>query len=74
MMRFTKHPVNPVREAAPMSRLDLYCSVDTCWQAFAPWWEREQLASARRQRQRATRLSPGEIMTILILILFQQSG
>ena len=33
--------------------------------------EREQLASGQRRRQRATRLSPSEIMTILIL--FQQS-
>lgn len=55
-----------------MSILDLYCSVDTFWQHFAPWWEREQLASGQRQRRRATRLSPSEIMTILIL--FQQSG
>jgi len=55
-----------------MSILDVYCSVDTSWQQFAPWWEREQLASGQRQRQRATRLSPSEIMTILIL--FQQSG
>lgn len=54
-----------------MSILDLYCSVDTFWQQFAPWWERELLASGQRRRQRATRLSPSEIMTILIL--FQQS-
>ena len=55
-----------------MSILDLYCSVDTFWQQFAPWWEREQLASGRRHRKRMTRLSSSEIMTILIL--FQQSG
>ncbi|HEU5348606.1 MAG TPA: IS982 family transposase [Ktedonobacterales bacterium] len=54
-----------------MSILDLYCSVDAFWRAFEPFWEREQLA-AGRQRRRATRLSPSEIMTILIL--FQQSG
>jgi hypothetical protein len=54
-----------------MSILDLYCSVDAFWQQFAPWWERERLASGQRRRQRATRLSPSEIMTILIL--FQQS-
>jgi hypothetical protein len=54
-----------------MSILDLFCSVDTFWQQFAPWWEREQLASGQRRRKRATRLSPSEIMTILIL--FQQS-
>lgn len=55
-----------------MSILDLYCSVDTFWQQFAPWWEREQLASGQRRRRRATRLSPSEMMTIVIL--FQQSG
>jgi hypothetical protein len=55
-----------------MSILDLYCSVDTFWQQFAPWWEREQLAAGKRHRRRATRLSPSELMTLLIL--FQQSG
>jgi hypothetical protein len=54
-----------------MSILDLYCSVDAFWQTFATVWEREQVAAGRRRR-RATRLSPSEIMTILIL--FQQSG
>jgi hypothetical protein len=55
-----------------MSILDLFVSVDTFWQTFAPWWEREQLAAGQRRRKRATRLSPSELMTILIL--FQQSG
>lgn len=55
-----------------MSRLDLFCSVDTFWQEFAPLWERELVAAGRRRRKRATRLSPSAIMTILIL--FQQSG
>ena len=50
----------------------LYCSVDTFWQVFAPWWERELLVSGMRRRRRATRLHPSEIMTIAIL--FQQSG
>ncbi|HLZ21512.1 MAG TPA: IS982 family transposase [Ktedonobacterales bacterium] len=54
-----------------MSILDLFCSVDAFWQQFEPLWEREQVA-AGRQRRRATRLHPSEIMTILIL--FQQSG
>jgi hypothetical protein len=55
-----------------MSIFDLYCSVDSFWQRFEPRWERELLASGQRQRRRATRLHPAEIMTILIL--FQQSG
>jgi hypothetical protein len=46
--------------------------VDAFWQPFEPWWEREQLARRQRRRKRAARLSPSEIMTILIL--FQQSG
>ena len=55
-----------------MSILDLYCSVDAFWHWFEPVWERELLRSGRRQRRRATRLHPAEILTILIL--FQQSG
>ena len=55
-----------------MSILDLYCSVDAFWQQFEPLWERERLRSGQRRRKRATRLSPSELMTILIL--FQQSG
>jgi len=55
-----------------MSILDLYCSVDTFWQTFEPLWERELVTSGQRRRKRATRLSPSEIMTLLIL--FQQSG
>jgi hypothetical protein len=55
-----------------MSILDLFCSVDEFWQWFAPQWERELLAAGTRQRRRATRLHPSEIMTIVIL--FQQSG
>lgn len=55
-----------------MRILDLYCSVDAFWQGFEPLWEQEQVANGQRRRKRATRLSPSEIMTILIL--FQQSG
>ena len=50
----------------------LYCSVDTFWQVFEPWWKRELLASGACRRWRATRLHPSELMTIAIL--FQQSG
>lgn len=45
--------------------------MDAFWQQFAPLWEREQVAVGWRRR-RATRLSPSELMTILILV--QQSG
>jgi DDE family transposase len=54
-----------------VSILDLFCSVDEFWQQFAPWWQRQLLASGARQRLRPTRLYPSEIMTIAIL--FQQS-
>ena len=54
-----------------MSLLDLFCSVDEFWQQFAPWWQRQLLASGARHRLRRTRLHPSEIMTIAIL--FQQS-
>jgi hypothetical protein len=54
-----------------MSIRDLFCSVDAFWDVFEPLWEQQQVASGR-QRRRATRLHPSEIMTILIL--FQQSG
>jgi hypothetical protein len=53
-----------------VSILDLFCSVATCWQRCEPQWE--LLRSGTRQRRRATRLHPTEILTILIL--FQQSG
>jgi hypothetical protein len=46
--------------------------VDAFWQRFEPLWERELLRSGTRQRRRATRLHPAEILTILIL--FQQLG
>jgi hypothetical protein len=59
------------QEVSVESILDLLCSVDTFWQWFEPHWEREQVASGKRQRRRATRLHPSEIMTIAIL--FQQS-
>lgn len=54
-----------------MSILALFCSVDEFWQQFAPWWQRQLLASGARQHLRPTRLHPSEIMTIAIL--FQQS-
>jgi Transposase DDE domain len=53
-----------------VSILDLFCSVDEFWQRFEPLWQRELLAAGRRRRRRG-RMSPSELMTILIL--FQQS-
>ena len=54
-----------------MSLLELFCHVDDFCQTFLPLWQREQLASGVRQRQRARGLSLSEVMTLLIL--FHQS-
>lgn len=54
-----------------MSILDLYCSVDDFWQAFAPRWEHELLTTGQRRRLRTTALHPSEIMTLAIA--FHQS-
>ena len=49
-----------------MTLLKLFCNVDDFWQAFQPHWRRVTLARDGGRRVRATRLSPSEIMTILI--------
>ena len=50
-----------------MSLLKLFCNADDFWQAFQPHWRRVTLAGGGGGRRvRATRLSPSEIMTILI--------
>ena len=49
-----------------MTLLKLFCNVDDFWQAFQPHWRRATLARDGGRRVRATRLSPSEIMTILI--------
>jgi hypothetical protein len=54
-----------------MSILDLFCSVDDFWQAFAPQWQQALLTSGQRRRLRATALHPSEIMSIVIA--FHQS-
>ena len=50
----------------------LYVEVDDFWQTFQPSYEKRLLANGVRQRRRESRLSPSEIMTILIA--FQTSG
>jgi hypothetical protein len=49
-----------------MSLLELFCAVDDFWQSFAPLWERELLHSGLKQRRRAGKLYPSEVMTLLI--------
>ena len=51
---------------------ELFCAVDDYWQEFEPMWNKQQIESGARQRQRSTRLSMSEVMTIIIL--FHQSS
>jgi len=53
------------------SLLELFCDVDDFCQAFLPRWNRQQMTSGQKQRQRARSLTMSEIMTILIA--FHQS-
>ena len=48
-----------------MSLLELFCDVDDFLLSFAPQWKVCQL-QADKQRERAGRLCPSEVMTILI--------
>ena len=49
----------------------LYCLVDDFMQAFMPQWSKTLLTD-RQQRHKPSRLSPSEVMTIIIH--FHQSG
>jgi hypothetical protein len=49
-----------------VSILDLFCSVDDFWQAFAPQWQQGLVAAGERQRLRAGVMHPSEVMTILV--------
>jgi len=55
-----------------MSVLELFCEIDEFWQVFQPAWQQKQLMTGEQRRQRATRLTMSEIMTIIIL--FHQSN
>lgn len=45
---------------------EIFCDVDDFCHVFMPVWEKQLLSDGRRRRQRATRISMSEIMTILI--------
>ena len=45
---------------------ELFCDVDDFCQPFLPEWQRQQLQAGERRRQRASALSPSDIMTLLI--------
>ena len=49
-----------------MSLEALFCDVDDFCQVFLPDWRGQQLTTGERKRQRSTRLSVSEIMTIMI--------
>ena len=54
-----------------MSLEELFCDVDEFCRLFLPAWHRQLLTGGERKRQRTSRLTLGEITTILIC--FQQS-
>lgn len=54
-----------------MSLDDLFCDVDDFCRIFLPTWHRQLLTNGERKRQRTSRLTLSEIMTILIY--FHQS-
>lgn len=54
-----------------MNLLELYCHVDEFVKAFLPEWNRHLLENGAKTRNRQSRLSPSEIITLLIH--FQQS-
>ncbi len=51
--------------------VEVFCDVDDFSMVFMPEWEKSLLADGSRKRQRASRMSISEIMTIIIL--FQMS-
>jgi hypothetical protein len=50
----------------------LFCDVDDFYQGFAPTWQQHLLPAPGRHRQRASRLSTSEMMTLVIA--FQDSN
>jgi hypothetical protein len=50
-----------------MDKLDeIFCDVDDFCRVFIPEWEKHQLADGSRKRQRDSRMTTSEIMTIII--------
>lgn len=45
---------------------DIFCDVDDFCRVFIPEWEKQQLANGSRKRQRSSRMTTSEIMTIII--------
>lgn len=55
-----------------MDILPLFCEIDDFCKIFEKVWRTRQLAGNKRRRNRRTRLSQAEVMTILVL--YHQSG
>ena len=54
-----------------MDIVALYCDLDDFYQAFAPAWQQHLLPAPGQRRQRASRLSTSEVMTLVVA--FQDS-
>ena len=52
---------------------DIFCDVDDFCRVFIPQWEKHQLADGSRKRQRHSRMTTSEIMTIIIYMLLHYS-
>lgn len=46
--------------------VELFCDVDDFCQAFIPQWQQQLIEDGTRRRQRKGRMSPSEVMTIII--------
>ena len=55
-----------------MTLIELFCNIDDFCQEFIPAWNKELIESNEKKRNRDSRMSISEIMTIVIL--FHQSG
>ncbi len=49
-----------------MDLIELFCEVDNFCQCFEPEWEKHQLQSSAKRRNRLSRLTLSEVMTIVI--------
>ena len=46
--------------------VELFCDVDDFCQTFLPQWQQQLLEDGTKQRNRQGRMSPSEVMTIII--------
>lgn len=60
------HETCKQKGSAMMTLLELYCHVDEFVKIFMPVWQKQLIAHGKMKRNRASRLSISEIMTIII--------